>query len=55
MFDKSQELFPIKGQFIFLSHCGIAPFYSEALRTEHEIADDRAEQGRWCIAVTIRS
>ena len=39
MFDKSNERFPIKDQYIFLSHCGIAPLYTEAMRKQHEIAE----------------
>jgi cysteine desulfurase / selenocysteine lyase len=39
MFDKSHTLFPIKDQYIFLSHCGIAPLYTEAMRKQHEIAE----------------
>ena len=38
MFDKSSDRFPIKKQYIFLSHCGIAPFYTPALAKQHEIA-----------------
>src|SRR5690242_10184239 len=39
MFDKTNTLFPIKDQYVFLSHCGIAPLYTEAMRKQHEIAE----------------
>lgn len=39
MFDKSNGLFPIKDQYVFLSHCGIAPLYSRALLKERELAE----------------
>jgi cysteine desulfurase / selenocysteine lyase len=39
MFDKSHPLFPIKDQYIFLSHCGIAPLYTAAMHKQHEIAE----------------
>jgi cysteine desulfurase / selenocysteine lyase len=38
MFDKRRELFPIGEQYVFLSHCGIAPLYSQALRAEYEVS-----------------
>ena len=39
MFDKSNERFPIKDAYIFLSHCGIAPLYGAAMRREREVAE----------------
>src|SRR5262245_46421647 len=39
MFDKSQERFPIKDQYLFLSHCGISPLYHGAMLKEREIAE----------------
>lgn len=45
MFDKSPERFPIKERFTFLSHCGIAPLYAEALRKEHEIGNEQSRTG----------
>jgi cysteine desulfurase/selenocysteine lyase len=45
MFDKSHALFPIKDECIFLSHCGIAPLYSAALRKEHEVAEAQTRTG----------
>jgi cysteine desulfurase/selenocysteine lyase len=45
MFDKSNALFPIKDQYLFLSHCGIAPLYSGALRAEREVAEAQCRTG----------
>jgi cysteine desulfurase / selenocysteine lyase len=45
MFDKSHALFPIKDQYIFLTHCGIAPLYSGALRAEREVAEAQCRTG----------
>lgn len=39
MFDKSHERFPIKEQYVFLSHCGISPLYREAMLKEREVAE----------------
>ena len=44
MFDKSAERFPIKEKYTFLTHCGIAPLYANAMRKEREVAEDDAEQ-----------
>jgi selenocysteine lyase/cysteine desulfurase len=45
MFDKSNKLFPIKDHYIFLSHCGIAPLYVEALHKQQEIAEAQTRTG----------
>ena len=45
MFDKRRELFPIGEQYVFLSHCGIAPLYSQALRAEYEVALAQSRTG----------
>jgi selenocysteine lyase/cysteine desulfurase len=45
MFDKSHERFPIKDQYVFLSHCGIAPLYSGALQRERELAEAQCRTG----------
>jgi cysteine desulfurase / selenocysteine lyase len=45
MFDKSTERFPIKERYTFLSHCGIAPLYAEALRKEHEVGIEQSRTG----------
>jgi selenocysteine lyase/cysteine desulfurase len=45
MFDKRRELFPIGEQYVYLSHCGIAPLYSQALRAEHEVAIAQSRTG----------
>lgn len=45
MFDKSHALFPIKDQYVFLTHCGIAPLYSGAVRAECEIAEAQSRTG----------
>jgi selenocysteine lyase/cysteine desulfurase len=45
MFDKSTERFPIKEQYTFLSHCGIAPLYAEAMRKEHEVGVEQSRTG----------
>ena len=39
MFDKSPERFPIKDQYVFLSHCGMSPLYRDAMLKEREIAE----------------
>ena len=45
MFDKSTALFPIKEQYIFLSHCGISPLYTGALRKVIEVAERQNKTG----------
>jgi len=45
MFDKSNTLFPIKDQYIFLAHCSIAPLYSNALKRECEVAEAQSRTG----------
>ncbi len=45
MFDKSAERFPIKERYAFLSHCGIAPLYAEALCKEHEVGVEQSRTG----------
>lgn len=45
MFDKSNALFPVKDQYTFLTHCGIAPLYSGALRAEREVAEAQCRTG----------
>src|SRR5580693_7487696 len=45
MFDKRRELFPIGEQYVYLSHCGIAPLYSQALRAEQEVALAQSRTG----------
>jgi cysteine desulfurase/selenocysteine lyase len=44
-FDKTNATFPIKDEYVFLSHCGIAPLYSGALRREREIAEAQCRTG----------
>lgn len=45
MFDKSRDLFPIKDEYIFLSHCSVSPLYSGALRREREVAEAQSRTG----------
>jgi cysteine desulfurase / selenocysteine lyase len=45
MFDKRNELFPIKDRYTFLSHCSIAPLYRPAFEKECEIADAQSRTG----------
>jgi cysteine desulfurase / selenocysteine lyase len=45
MFDKSNALFPIKDRYIFLTHCGIAPLYSNAVRKEYEVGLEQSRSG----------
>ena len=45
MFDKSPERFPIKEQYVFLSHCGIAPLYHNALLAEQDVAQTQSRTG----------
>lgn len=45
MFDKGHDCFPIKDQYTFLTHCGIAPLYSGALRAEREVAEAQCRTG----------
>jgi selenocysteine lyase/cysteine desulfurase len=45
MFDKSAELFPVKEQYVFLTHCGIAPLYRNAMRAEQEVAEAQSRTG----------
>jgi cysteine desulfurase / selenocysteine lyase len=45
MFDKSSELFPIKKNCIYLSHCGVSPLYSSAVEKELEISAAHRDTG----------
>lgn len=45
MFDKSEDLFPIKDSTIFLAHCGISPLYREAMEKEREISEKHHKKG----------
>jgi selenocysteine lyase/cysteine desulfurase len=45
MFDKSNALFPIKDQYVFLSHCSISPLYSQALKRELDVAETQSRTG----------
>lgn len=45
MFDKSTTLFPIKEKYLYLTHCGIAPLFSGAVRAEREISDAQCQTG----------
>jgi len=45
MFDKNNELFPIKDSYVFLSHCGVSPLYSRALKKELEYAGRQNREG----------
>jgi selenocysteine lyase/cysteine desulfurase len=45
MFDKRHDLFPVKDQYVFLSHCAIAPLYRPALVREMEIAEAQSRSG----------
>jgi selenocysteine lyase/cysteine desulfurase len=44
-FDKTNAAFPIKDEYVFLSHSGIAPLYSGAVRREREIAEAQCRTG----------
>jgi selenocysteine lyase/cysteine desulfurase len=44
-FDKSLETFPIKDNYVFLSHCGISPLYSGAFRKICEICEMQMRRG----------
>jgi selenocysteine lyase/cysteine desulfurase len=45
MFDKSVKTYPIKESYVFLTHCGVSPLYSGALKREHEIAKEHNRRG----------
>lgn len=45
MFDKSNELFPVKENYIYLSHCSISPLYSGAFSKEMKIAKEQVDSG----------
>ena len=45
MFDKSNTLFPIKDKYVFLTHCGIAPLYANALKREQEVGEAQMRSG----------
>ena len=45
MFDKSEALFPVKKNYIFLTHCSISPLYGNAAKMEREIAEGQMEKG----------
>ena len=45
MFDKSAELFPIKNEYVFLTHCSISPLFSKALEKEIEISREHQNTG----------
>lgn len=44
-FDKSAASFPVKERTIVLTHCGIAPLYSGALRAQQEVAEAQCRTG----------
>ncbi|MDP6111923.1 MAG: aminotransferase class V-fold PLP-dependent enzyme [Planctomycetota bacterium] len=45
MFDKSQDLFPIKKEYAFLTHCSISPLYSRGFQKELEMAEEHQNRG----------
>lgn len=45
MFDKRNELFPVKNEQVYLLHCGIAPLYSRAMQAEYRIAEEHQKYG----------
>lgn len=45
MFDKSNEVFPIKDSYVYLAHCGVSPLYTGALKKEQEITQGHQEKG----------
>ena len=45
MFDKSAELFPVKREMAYLSHCGIAPLYSRAAEEIASFSNARTRKG----------
>jgi selenocysteine lyase/cysteine desulfurase len=45
MFDKSADAFPVKREYIFLSHCSISPLYGAALQREREMAEAQCRGG----------
>jgi len=45
MFDKSNELFPVKGNYIYLAHCSISPLYSGAFGKEMKLAQEQVQSG----------
>ena len=44
-FDKSAARFPVHDHYTFLSHCGIAPLYQDALKKMHELALEQSLSG----------
>lgn len=44
-FDKSEDLFPVKRKYIFLSHCAVSPLYGPAAESEAEIAAAQRDLG----------
>ena len=45
MFDKSNDLFPVKKNYIYLAHCGISPLFSGAYLKELEISRAQRDTG----------
>ena len=46
MFDKSDSLFPVKKNYIYLSHCAIGPMYAPAAESAKRFIDTHSERGR---------
>ena len=46
MFDKSDSLFPVKKNYIYLSHCAIGPMYAPAAESAKRFIDTHSECGR---------
>lgn len=45
MFDKSNDVFPIKDSYVYLAHCGVSPLYTGALKKEQKMARGHQEKG----------
>lgn len=45
MFDKSAELFPVKKEMAYLSHCGISPLYSRSAEEIASFSHERTRRG----------
>ncbi len=45
MFDKSESLFPVKRDYIYLSHCAIGPMYRPAADAAKAFIDTQVNHG----------
>ena len=45
MFEKGVDVFPVKGEGVYLTHCGVAPMYGGAAEAMGRVSDLRVRHG----------